>query len=391
MKTIKLIPILLALSILLCACRVRTTLTAPEPPEESAEPLPAVTVPEPPEEPPQEEPPEEVPPREEPPQEEPPEEEPPEEELPEEEPPEEEPPEEEPPEGEPPEEEPPEEVPPQEPTAAPEAPTEEDEEAERREYAPEASGELTPEAETPLELPAEEAAEPTEGAAGTSGEASVPAEGEGAPVNVEAEGAELTATETVAADEAEQLGVDESGEVADSVLTYYLTLLDSRLGSLFECKRLYVYWETAEDHRTVFNTGREHQLILGAGAYDVSAKLLEENLTVDDGWVERKNPDLIVKLMDGGALDTGAAQELCAALAARPGWAELGAVREKRVLVLSSSLLDTQAGQAAAMLYLAKLAYPEQMEDVDVDEALRALTEEAQGSAWGGTYAYSMI
>ena len=254
-----------------------------------------------------------------------------------------------------------------------------DENSDRREFAADASGELTPEAETPLYVPADEPA----GAA-------FPGSGEFGAVNAEAEGAELTATETISADEAERLGADDSGEVADSVLTYYLTLLDSRLGSLFECKRLNVYWETGEDHRTIHKSSVEHRLILGAGAYDVSAKLLEENLKVDDGWVFRKNPDAVVKVIDGGAMDAQLAEEACSELAARSGWAEVGAIRDGNVLVLSGRLLETQAGRTAAMVYLAKLMYPDQMEDVDADEALRALTEEAEGSAYIGLYAYAM-
>lgn len=265
-------------------------------------------------------------------------------------------------------------------TLEPDAPAEQNEESERRAFSDSASGELTPNAETPLYAAAEQ---PTETAAAAGGE--TPGKG-----NTEAENADLTATETVPADEAEQLGVDESGEVAESVQTYYLTLLDSRLGSLFECKRLYVYWETEEDHRTVYRTSDEHQVILGAGAYDVSAKLLAENLTVDDGWVLRKNPDAVVKAADGGALDPLAARALCDELAARPDWAGLNAARERRVLVLSRRLLETPAGRTAAMVYLAKLLYPAQMEDVDADEALRALTQEAFGTAYSGQYAYMM-
>ncbi|MBE6909960.1 MAG: hypothetical protein E7474_10395 [Ruminococcaceae bacterium] len=330
--------LLLALGLTLCACRTRVieresppVQTAQEPPvQEAAAPVRIDAATAPPEEPPQELP-----------------------------------------------EEPPEQ--PEEPATEPDAPAEQDETSERREFAENASGELTPDAETPLYAETEQPADAT---AADGGEAAGGA-------NTEAVGAELSATETVRADEAEQLGVDESGEVAESVQTYYLTLLDSRLGSLFECKRLYVYWETDEDHRTVFKTSDEHQIIIGAGAYDVSAKLLEENLTVDDGWVFRKNPDAVVKAMDGGPLDPLAAQTLCDELAVRPEWANIGAIREGRTLVLSRQLLETSAGRTAAMVYLAKLLYPEQMEDVDADEALRALTQEASGSAYAGQYAYS--
>ena len=258
------------------------------------------------------------------------------------------------------------------------APALQDESSERREYAPDASGELTPEAETPLYAETQEPAEESLPAAGGAGES----------VNAEADGAEQTATETVPADEAEQTGVDESGEIADSVQTYYLTLLSDRVGELFECKRLYVYWETEEDHRTVFRDSPEHRIITGAGAYDVSAKLLEENLTVDDGWISRKNPDAVVKVTERERLPEGAA--VCDALAARPDWAALAAVQGRRILLLSRELLETPAGQTAAMVYLAKLLYPEQLADVDADEALRALSEEMTGTAWSGRYAYAM-
>ncbi len=269
---------------------------------------------------------------------------------------------------------------PAEETPSPDAPAQPDETSERREFAPDASGELAPEAETPIFVPTETPAESA---------APAPAAGEGSGENVETLDAELTVTETVPAEEADQLGVDESGEVAESVQTYYLTLLDSRLGDLFECKRLYVYWETAEDHRTVFKTSPEHQLILLAGAYDVSAKLLEENLTVDDGWITRKNPDAVVKVVDG-ALDAAAAQSLCAELSARPDWAATPAVRSGRMLVLSGELLQSASGRTAAAVYLAKLLYPEQMQDVDADEALRALSEESAGRAPSGLYAYTI-
>ncbi len=275
------------------------------------------------------------------------------------------------------------EEPAQEPDAAEEpaesdAPAEQDETSERREYAPDVSGELTPEAETPLHAPQEEPAETVLPSAGEGGES----------VNAEADGAEQTATETVPADEAEQTGVDEAGAVADSVQTYYLTLLSDRVGELFECKRLYVYWETEEDHRTVYKDSAEHRIIVGAGAYDVSAKLLEENLTVDDGWISRKNPDAVVKVTERETLSQG--ETVCSALAARSEWAALAAVQGRRILLLSRELLETPAGQTAAMVYLAKLLYPEQLADVDADEALRALTEEATGAAWSGRYAYAM-
>ena len=206
--------------------------------------------------------------------------------------------------------------------------------------------------------------------------------------------AEQTATQTVTAEEAEQMGVSENAEEADSAMTYYTVLLQDRMGALFECQRLNVYWETAEDYVTVFKTSTEHKLILGAGAYDVSARLLEENLHVDDGWIGRKNPGVIVKTVDSGVLGTGVsstdtARRVYEDLNARDGWNRMDAVQNSRVLLLSDELMKTTHLQVAAMLMIAKTANPEMLADVDIGEALEMLTEEVTGSVPSGIYYYN--
>ena len=205
------------------------------------------------------------------------------------------------------------------------------------------------------------------------------------------ERAEQTAMQTVTAESAERKGVSEDAEAADSAMTYYTVLLETRTGSLFECQRLNVYWETAEDHVTVFKTSPEHQLILNAGAYDVSSRLLEENLHVDDGWIGRKNPGVIVKTVNRGVLgtgvaSTGAAGKIYSELLSREGWSELDAIRNRRVLLLSEELLETPYFQVSAMLMIARTAYADQFADVDMEQALEMLAEEASGCIPNGIY-----
>ncbi len=203
--------------------------------------------------------------------------------------------------------------------------------------------------------------------------------------------AEKTATQTVGAEKAAQMGVSDDAKEADSAMTYFTVLLHDRTGSLFECHRLNVYWETAADHVTIFKDSLEHGLILNAGAYDVSSRLLEENLRVDDGWISRKNPGVIVKVVDSGVLgahvtSTTEAQKALASMLARDGWSGIDAVRSGRVLLLSEELLETPYYQTAAALMIAKAAYPTELSDVDIDEALAMLTEEATGSTPVGVY-----
>ena len=208
------------------------------------------------------------------------------------------------------------------------------------------------------------------------------------------ETARQTATHTVTAESAEQKGISEEAEAADSAMTYYTVLLAARTASLFECQRLNVYWETAEDHVTVFRTSPEHSLILNAGAYDVSARLLEENLHVDDGWIGRKNPGVIVKTVDRGILGTGvsstdAAGKVYSGLLSREGWTEMDAVRNRRILLLSEELLEAPYLQVAAMLMIARTANNDLYADVNVDQALEMLADEASGSVPNGIFYFN--
>ena len=115
--------------------------------------------------------------------------------------------------------------------------------------------------------------------------------------------AELAAVKTLPAEEAERLGVSESAPVAETAQRYYAALLQSRLRTLFECKKQNVYIETQAAFITVYKSSAEHALVLSAGGYDVAGKRMENDLAVDGGWVQRKNPDFIVKFVAASALN----------------------------------------------------------------------------------------
>ena len=227
-------------------------------------------------------------------------------------------------------------------------------------------------------------------------------EGSGAPVREsEAERrtsklndqADEKAEQIVPAEEAENTGISEDAEKAESLLQYYTVLLRDRVDQLYECQRSYVYWETIRDHVTIFKSSDEHRFILDAGAYDVSSRLLEDRLLVDDGWVVRKNPGVIVKIvgrevLGSGVFSDGAAEKLTGELAGREGWSGIDAVRQNRLVLLSEELFDAPYLQTGAMLVLAKAASPEVFSDVDAGEALKQLIEEATGAAADGIYFY---
>ena len=135
-------------------------------------------------------------------------------------------------------------------------------------------------------------------------------------------------------------------------------------------------------------------MILKAGAYDVSARLLPENLHVDAGWVLRKNPQVIVKIVEKGILGSGvqstrAAQAVVQSLKTREGWSSLDAVKNRKILLLSREMMETPYLQTAAMLMIAKTSKPDLFADLDIQQAVEMLTEEATGSLPSGVLYYS--
>lgn len=259
--------------------------------------------------------------------------------------------------------------------------TTQDPDAQRREYDEQAASQVSTLAQHTIHAPGEEETLPGQ-AADTE-----------AAVDRTDEQGTRTASMTIPAEAADRMGTAEDAEAAATQLMYYSVLLEERVGSLFECRRKELYWEGRQELHTVFKTWPEHQLILRAGCYDVSSRLLEENLTVDAGWVRRKNPGVIVKIVDrsvlgSGVADAGGAEKVWARLAARPGWDGIDAVRNRRIVLISEQLLTSQRLQTAALLYIAKTASPDVFADVDPAEALRALSQEEGGAPAEGLFVY---
>ena len=132
-------------------------------------------------------------------------------------------------------------------------------------------------------------------------------------------------------------------------------------------------------------------MILDSGCYDVSARLTEERLAVDAGWVARKNPDLIIRAVPAGVLGTGvysaeAAETIRDMMLRREGWDGIRAVQNGRVILISAEMTEAPHLKLAAELLIAKTAYPDLFRDVDVREALKALTEEATGTIPEATF-----
>jgi len=251
-------------------------------------------------------------------------------------------------------------------------PSTDDPDSEIREYADDASGVIAEDAEV---LIAADIPQQQEAAAVPEGPAPEPAPAAPAAAETADPEAQLSVTVTVPSDDAEKKGAADNENTAESAMQYYTALLDSRLGELFECQRFYIYWEGPEELCTVHKSSVEHKVILLAGAYDSSAKLAEDALHVDEGWVCRKDPGAIVKCIPDS--EFASARPGLEAIASREGFASIDAVKKGRLIAIPESLMQSAAGQTAAAVYIACFLYPSLFSDVDPGEAAGTLLSEA--------------
>lgn len=178
------------------------------------------------------------------------------------------------------------------------------------------------------------------------------------------------------------------GGTIGAVVDRYTELLESGTGQLYPCQMQYLYFETTENYHTVARKSQEDNVILEAGAYNCAEKRSAANLTVDDAWVISKDPGLIVKCVDDSVLganvsDTARADEIYQAIADRPGWSNMAAVQNGKILLISDSLMQTDNGRLIAKLCIAKYLYASLFSEIDISEMCSQLLQS------DGIYTYS--
>jgi len=168
--------------------------------------------------------------------------------------------------------------------------------------------------------------------------------------------------------------LDNDGEgTLGLIIDRYTGLLNSGLGSLFECQRLYVYLENLAPFETVNRNSPEHALITQSGGHNVAARRSSDALTVDAQWLQRRNPAVIIRIVTPDILGTNVTAATAANAArqeilTRPGLEGVTAVLHRRILLLSEELLATDEGRLIAKLYIAHAMYPSLFADVNLRE-----------------------
>jgi len=157
------------------------------------------------------------------------------------------------------------------------------------------------------------------------------------------------------------------------IIDRYTGILSRGLGSLFECQRVYVYLERLESLHTVNRNSFEHSLIVESGGSNVGWRRGNDSLVVDAEWIVRQNPELIIRtvntsILGPGIASTTQAENIRAELLARPGFENINAVINRRILLLSDALLQSEEGRLIAKLHIAHAMYPTLFTDVNIQE-----------------------
>ena len=176
---------------------------------------------------------------------------------------------------------------------------------------------------------------------------------------------------------------DDGGVVG--IVEDYTTLLRQGVNTLFPCQLLYIYCETPQDLIAAGRGSTMYQLMVSAGGVNVSTRLTPDRLAVDEDWVVRRNPDVIVKFVDNTVLGSnistsGPAVELRGAIISREGWGQVEAVRNNRIILFSQQMLDTDESRLAVKLLVSRMMYPELFTNMDVDGVVHELIRDMSGT-----------
>ena len=154
-----------------------------------------------------------------------------------------------------------------------------------------------------------------------------------------------------------------------------------------------IYWEKTDDYTSILKEDNETRL-----SKDAYLKSITEDRTdakTDNQFIKEKKPDVIIKtnaydtnILTLEKADTAKAKETVEGITKRDGLTDLNVCKDKKILLLSERVINTPLGSAIAPLYAAKMAYPDEMKDVNPGDYLKSFFDKYWGADLTGALAY---
>jgi len=174
-------------------------------------------------------------------------------------------------------------------------------------------------------------------------------------------------------DEVENLAllVNRTAE-ARRLIAKYKAVVEEINKAVAGAERPAVYYEWYSDYNTVGRLNEWHNAVEMAGGRNVFGDLEQYSVTVSPEAVVARNPDVIIRREHVRYFNpcfdnsTKRLEEVARAIAERPGWASIRAVREGRVYVISAAY-QNGFGVIAHVAAIAKALHPDRLRGVDPD------------------------
>lgn len=205
---------------------------------------------------------------------------------------------------------------------------------------------------------------------------------------------EQTVSVPEAADVEGETNLSDTGDgTLGTIIDNYTQLLNRGMGSLYECERANIYFERSADYLTVNRSSPEHPIITDSGGYNVAEKLGSNSLTVDSGWILRKNPTTIIKSVDSNILgksvsDSASAYAEAEKILSRPGLEGASAIINRQVILISEELFGSNDGKFLAKLYISYAMYPSLFKDIDLNSIAKEIRDSGGKDFTKGIYLY---
>lgn len=190
-------------------------------------------------------------------------------------------------------------------------------------------------------------------------------------------------------------------ERARRLNAFYVETRDMIVQRLVGVPKKRVYMEEVADYKTLLKGSGWHDMIEAGGALNVfadvditgqpSARGNIQGFQVDPEEILARAPDAIVKLQPGRYTPhpRDFSQTVLSGIAARPGFAELDAVKRGDVFHISYYLAGG-CSKITGALQLAKWLYPDRFADIDPGQAMKTWLEAFQGVPYPGGYATAL-
>lgn len=178
-------------------------------------------------------------------------------------------------------------------------------------------------------------------------------------------------------------------EQADKFFNYFNDKLEYIKKEIKPDQKQSVYLETTKSLKAALPGSGYNEMIEYAGAENIMATDFEayKETEIDPEEVLHRNPDIIVKLVTPKSAIAGSGiytpptkedfQEAYNEIISRPGWSDMDAVKNNRIYFMSQ-FGQGGAGKLVGTLYIAKWLYPDQLPELDPDQAFRDWMETFQ-------------